>query len=171
LRVAIKYFPVISIGYILFEQSSGDCLLRRPGVHGQKSLGVKSAEELSGATLCTETGTTTEMNAADYFKANNIKYDIISFEKADETVSAFNKDRCDVYTTDASALYSQRLVLSDPDSSMVLPEIISKEPLGPAVRQGDDRWFSVVRWTLFCADQCGRARHHQGERDGRNGIG
>lgn len=129
----------------------------------KKSLGVKSAEELSGATLCTETGTTTEMNAADYFKANNIKYDIISFEKADETVSAFNKDRCDVYTTDASALYSQRLVLSDPDSSMVLPEIISKEPLGPAVRQGDDRWFSVVRWTLFAlinAEELGITREN-----------
>ena len=115
----------------------------------KKSVGVKSAKELSGATLCTETGTTTEMNAADFFKANKIKYDIISFEKADQTIAAFNADRCDVYTTDASALYSQRLVLSDPDSSIVLPEIISKEPLGPAVRQGDERWFGIVRWTLF----------------------
>ncbi|MEK1887732.1 MAG: amino acid ABC transporter substrate-binding protein [Phyllobacterium sp.] len=115
----------------------------------KKSVGVKSAKELSGATLCTETGTTTEMNAADFFKAYNIKYDIISFEKADQTIAAFNTDRCDVYTTDASALYAQRLVLTDPDSSMVLPEIISKEPLGPAVRQGDDRWFGIVRWTLF----------------------
>jgi len=89
------------------------------------------------------------LNAADFFKANNIKYEIISFEKADQTIAAFNTDRCDVYTTDASALYSQRLVLTDPDSSMVLPEIISKEPLGPAVRQGDERWYSIVRWTLF----------------------
>ena len=115
----------------------------------KKSVGVKSAKELSGATLCTETGTTTEMNAADFFKANSIKYDIISFEKADQTIAAFNTGRCDVYTTDASALYSQRLVLTDPNSSIVLPEIISKEPLGPAVRQGDERWFSIVRWTLF----------------------
>ena len=115
----------------------------------KKSLGIKSAKELSGATLCTETGTTTEMNAADYFNANKIAYEIISFEKASETIEAFNTNRCDAYTTDASALYSQRLVLSDPEGSIVLPDIISKEPLGPAVRQGDERWFSIVRWTLF----------------------
>ncbi|SDP72022.1 amino acid ABC transporter substrate-binding protein [Phyllobacterium sp. OV277] len=115
----------------------------------KKSLGVKSAKELSGASLCTETGTTTELNVADYFKANDIKYEIISFERPDETIVALNNGRCDVYTTDASALYAQRLTLSDPDGFMVLPEIISKEPLGPAVRQGDDRWFNIVRWTLF----------------------
>lgn len=92
----------------------------------KKSLGVKSAKELSGASLCTETGTTTELNVADYFKANNLTYEIIAFDRPDETIGALNKGRCDVYTTDASALYSQRLTLADPDGFMVLPEIISR---------------------------------------------
>jgi len=110
---------------------------------------VKSVKELSGASVCTETGTTTEQNMADYFGANNIQYQVVAFEKADQTIQAFNTARCDVYSTDASALYAQRLTLNDPDRFVVLPEVISKEPLGPAVRQGDDQWFKVVRWTLF----------------------
>ncbi|GMB79288.1 amino acid ABC transporter substrate-binding protein [Shinella zoogloeoides] len=114
-----------------------------------KDLGVKSVKEISGASVCTETGTTTEQNMADYFSANKIEYQVIAFEKPDQTVQAFNTGRCDVYSTDASALYAQRLTLNDPDRFVVLPEVISKEPLGPAVRQGDDQWFKIVRWTLF----------------------
>lgn len=114
-----------------------------------KEVGVKSVKELSGASVCTETGTTTEQNMADYFSANKMEYEVIAFEKPDQTIQAFNTGRCDVYSTDASALYAQRLTLNDPDSFVVLPEVISKEPLGPAVRQGDDQWFKIVRWTLF----------------------
>ncbi|MBD9373689.1 amino acid ABC transporter substrate-binding protein [Rhizobium sp. ARZ01] len=114
-----------------------------------KEIGVKSVKEISGASVCTETGTTTEQNMADYFSANKIEYEVIAFEKPDQTIQAFNTGRCDVYSTDASALYAQRLTLNDPDRFVVLPEVISKEPLGPAVRQGDDQWFKIVRWTLF----------------------
>lgn len=114
-----------------------------------KELGVKSVKDISGASVCTETGTTTEQNMADYFGANKIEYQVIAFEKPDQTVQAFNTGRCDVYSTDASALYAQRLTLNDPDRFEVLPEVISKEPLGPAVRQGDEQWFKIVRWTLF----------------------
>lgn len=126
-------------------------------------IGVKSVKELSGASVCTETGTTTEQNMADYFSANKIEYQVIAFEKADQTIQAFNSGRCDVYSTDASALYSQRLTLNDPDRFVVLPEVISKEPLGPAVRQGDDQWFKVVRWTLFAmieAEELGITREN-----------
>ncbi|TAA64652.1 amino acid ABC transporter substrate-binding protein [Shinella sp. JR1-6] len=114
-----------------------------------KEIGVKSVKDISGASVCTETGTTTEQNMADYFSANKIEYQVIAFEKPDQTVQAFNTGRCDVYSTDASALYAQRLTLNDPQRFEVLPEVISKEPLGPAVRQGDDQWFKIVRWTLY----------------------
>ncbi len=113
------------------------------------SLGVKSALELSGASVCTNTGTTTELNVADYFKANGMEYEIVAFEKADEVVAAYDAGRCDVYTTDASGLYAQRLKLTNPGEHVVLPEIISKEPLGPVVRQGDDEWFNVVKWVVY----------------------
>ncbi len=115
----------------------------------RKELNVKSAKELDGASVCTETGTTTEQNMADYFSANGVKYSVVTFERPDQTIQALGTGRCDVYTTDASALYAQRLALPDPDKYMVLPEVISKEPLGPAVRQGDDQWFKIVRWTMF----------------------
>ncbi|NNF77193.1 MAG: amino acid ABC transporter substrate-binding protein [Rhizobiales bacterium] len=115
----------------------------------RKSLGVTSALQLAGAAICTNTGTTTELNVADYFRANNMKYEVVAFEKADEVVQAYDKGRCDVYTTDASGLYSQRLKLANADDHIVLPEIISKEPLGPVVRQGDDQWFNLVKWTMF----------------------
>jgi general L-amino acid transport system substrate-binding protein len=114
----------------------------------RKDLGVSSALELSGASVCTNTGTTTELNVADYFRANSMDYEIVAFEKADEVVGAYDSGRCDVYTTDASGLYAQRLKLTNPDEHMVLPEIISKEPLGPVVRQGDDQWFNIAKWTL-----------------------
>lgn len=115
----------------------------------RKKLGVSSALELSGASVCTNTGTTTELNVADYFSTHKMPYEIVAFEKADEVAKAYDAERCDVYTSDASQLAAQRLKLAKPDDHMVLPEIISKEPLGPVVRQGDDEWFNLVRWTLF----------------------
>lgn len=115
----------------------------------RKDLNVKSALELSGASVCTNTGTTTELNVADYFRSNKLEYEIVAFEKADEVVAAYDAGRCDVYTTDQSGLYAQRLKLTNPGDHVVLPEIISKEPLGPVVRQGDDQWFNLVKWTHF----------------------
>ena len=117
------------------------------------ALGVKSATELDGANICTNTGTTTELNITDYFRSNNMSFNLIAFEKADEVVAAYDAGRCDVYTTDRSGLAAQRGKLTNPDAHVVLPEIISKEPLGPVVRQGDDQWFNIVRWTLECANQ------------------
>ena len=110
-------------------------------------LGITSTKELDGASLCTNLGTTTELNAADYFRTHNMQYEMVAFEKADEAVSAYNTGRCDAYTTDQSALYAQRQKLTDPKAHIVLPQIISKEPLGPVVRQGDDQWGDIVRWS------------------------
>ncbi|QCK87226.1 amino acid ABC transporter substrate-binding protein [Phreatobacter aquaticus] len=115
----------------------------------RKALNVKSARELSGASVCVQTGTTTELNVADYFRANNMKYEPVVFVTADETIKAYESGRCDVFTTDASGLYAQRLNLSNANDHVVLPEIISKEPLGPVVRHGDDQWFDIVKWVLF----------------------
>jgi general L-amino acid transport system substrate-binding protein len=114
------------------------------------SLGVNSALELGGAAVCTNTGTTTELNVSDYFRGNNMDYTVVAFEKADEVVAAYDSGRCDVWTTDQSALYANRIKLKDPSAHMVLPEVISKEPLGPVVRQGDDQWFNITKWSLFC---------------------
>ena len=114
-----------------------------------KKLGVKSALELDGASVCIQAGTTTELNLADYFRANNMKYQPITYDSSDETVKGFESGRCDVLTSDQSQLYALRIKLSDPSSAFVLPEVISKEPLGPVVRQGDDEWFNIVRWALF----------------------
>ena len=116
----------------------------------RNDLGVNSALELNGAAVCTNTGTTTELNAADFFRANKMEYKIVAFEKADEVVAAYDAGRCDVYTTDQSGLYAQRIKLEDPSAHKVLPDVISKEPLGPVVRQGDDQWFNLVKWSLFC---------------------
>ncbi|WP_313616896.1 amino acid ABC transporter substrate-binding protein [Agrobacterium sp.] len=118
-----------------------------------KSLNVKSALELSGAAVCVQSGTTTELNLADYFKANNLQYNPVVFEKFEEVNAAYAAGRCDVYTTDQSGLYSVRLGLPNPDDHIVLPEIISKEPLGPAVRQGDDQWFDIVSWSHYALVQ------------------
>lgn len=115
----------------------------------KKSLKVNSALELNSASVCVQTGTTTEQNLADYFKANNMKYEVIAFAGADETIKAYESGRCDVFTTDSSGLYAERLKLANPADHVVLPEIISKEPLGPMVRYGDDKWFNIVKWTLF----------------------
>ncbi|MFA5121475.1 amino acid ABC transporter substrate-binding protein [Zavarzinia sp.] len=115
----------------------------------RKSLGITSAKQLDGASICTETGTTTELNLSDFFKTNGLKYTVVALGSNSEAVAAYDSGRCDAYTTDASGLYATRIALSKPDDHMVLPEIISKEPLGPVVRQGDSQWFNVVKWSLF----------------------
>jgi len=114
----------------------------------RKDLGVKSAKELSGASVCIQTGTTTELNLADYFRTNNMEFTSVVVEDAAEARQNYDAGRCDVYTTDRSGLAAQRSVLSEPDAHMVLPEVISKEPLGPLVRHGDHEWGDIVRWTL-----------------------
>ncbi len=132
----------------------------------RSSLGIKSALELSGASVCTNTGTTTELNVSDYFRANKMEYELVAFEKADEVVAAYDAGRCDVFTTDQSGLYAQRTKLTNPNDHMVLPEIISKEPLGPVVRQGDDQWFNLVKWTHFAmvnAEELGISSANVGE--------
>jgi general L-amino acid transport system substrate-binding protein len=118
-------------------------------INAKKYPDVKSAMQLAGASVCTQTGTTTELNLADYFKSNSMDYKLVAFEKNEEALAAYKDGRCDVYTTDQSGLYAERLKLPNPDENVVLPEIISKEPLGPVVRQGDDAWFNVVKWTYF----------------------
>jgi general L-amino acid transport system substrate-binding protein len=115
----------------------------------KKSLKVNSALELNSASVCVQTGTTTEQNLADYFKGNNMKYEVIAFGTNDEAIKAYESGRCDVFTTDVSGLYADRLKLASPADHVVLPEVISKEPLGPMVRHGDDQWFDIVKWTLF----------------------
>jgi general L-amino acid transport system substrate-binding protein len=114
------------------------------------SLGVKSAKELDGATICVQPGTTTELNLADYFRANNMTFKPLVIEKLDEVVAAYLSGRCDVYTTDRSGLAATRISRApNPDEQLILPEVISKEPLAPAVRQGDDQWANLVRWVVF----------------------
>ena len=115
----------------------------------RKSLKVNSALELSDASVCVQQGTTTELNLADYFRANRMKLKSVTFAQLDEALKAYDTGRCDAFTTDVSQLYSVRLKLAKPDDHVVLPEIISKEPLSPFVRQGDDQWFNIVRWVHF----------------------
>ena len=114
----------------------------------RKDLGVTSALELNGASVCVQTGTTTELNMADYFRANGMELNSVVFEKNEEARQAYDEGRCDAYTTDASGLAAERSVLADPSAHIILPEIISKEPLGPLVRHGDNQWGDIVRWTL-----------------------
>jgi len=118
----------------------------------RKDLGVASARDLNGAAVCTSTGTTTELNLKDYFDGNGMSYNVVAFEKEAEVVAAYEAGRCDAYTTDASALAAARVQLANAEEHMILPEIISKEPLGPVVRQGDDEWGDIVRWTLWVMD-------------------
>ncbi len=113
------------------------------------ALKVNSALELNGASVCVQQGTTTELNLADFFRAHNIQLKSVTFATANEAVKAYDAGRCDAYTTDASGRYAERLRLTNANDHIILPEIISKEPLGPAVRHGDDQWFDVVKWTLF----------------------
>lgn len=114
----------------------------------KKELGLTSAKELDGASVCVQSGTTTELNLADYFRANGMSYKPVVFDTAAQTSKGFDSGRCDVLTTDQSGLYALRLNLADPSSAEVLPEIISKEPLGPVVRQDDDQWFNIAKWAL-----------------------
>jgi general L-amino acid transport system substrate-binding protein len=115
-----------------------------------RKLNVKSAKQLNGATVCVQPGTTTELNLADYFRANKMTFKPVVIEKLDEVLNAYFAGRCDVYTTDHSGLISTRATRAPkPEEHVILPEIISKEPLGPAVRHGDDRWFDVVKWSMF----------------------
>lgn len=113
-----------------------------------KELGVASAKDLDGATVCIQTGTTTELNLADFFRSNNISYDPVPIETNAEAQQQYLANACDVYTTDASGLAATRASFEDADAHVLLPEIISKEPLGPLVRHGDDQWGDIARWTL-----------------------
>lgn len=116
----------------------------------RKNLGVASALKLDGAQVCTQQGTTTELNLADFFRKNNLKYTPVTFATADETRNAYEAGRCDAFTTDASGLYAERLKLAQPDDHIVLPEVISKEPLASAVRaNGDTQWANIVKWTHY----------------------
>lgn len=115
----------------------------------RKGAKIASALELNGASVCVQQGTTTELNLADYFRANKLQLKAVTFATNDETVKAYEGGRCDAFTTDASGLYSERLRMAKSDDHMVLPEIISKEPLGPSVRHGDDQWLDIVKWTHF----------------------
>ena len=114
------------------------------------SLGAASALDLGGAEVCAISGTNTELNAAHYFRANNIDATITSFDKADEVIAAYESGRCNVYTSNRSVLAADRAKLSNPDGHILLPEIISKAPLGPMVRHGDSQWADIARWTLNC---------------------
>ena len=115
-----------------------------------KKLNLKSAKQLNGATICMQPGTTTELNVADYFRANNMKFKPVVIEKLEEVLNAYFTGRCDAYTTDQSGLIALRASRAQrPGDHVILPELISKEPLGPAVRHGDDRWFDIVKWSLF----------------------
>ncbi len=118
------------------------------GFMAKKSLGVKSARDLDGASVCIQTGTTTELNLSDYFRTHKMKYEAVTVETNAEARTNYLAGRCDVYTTDASGLAATRSTFPNPKNHIILPEIISKEPLGPAVRQGDDQWADVVRWVL-----------------------
>jgi general L-amino acid transport system substrate-binding protein len=118
-----------------------------------KKLGVKSALELDGATFCVQAGTTTELNLTDYFKSNKMKYKTVTFDTSGQTAEGLKAQRCDVLTSDASQLAGVRSTLPNPNNYEILPEIISKEPLGPVVKQGDDKWFNIVKWTMFATIQ------------------
>lgn len=111
--------------------------------------GLKSATELDGATVCIQAGTDTELNVADYFKTHGMKYTPVTFDRSDESAKALESGRCDTLSSDQSQLYALRIKLANPNEYIVLPEVISKEPLGPVVRRGDEEWFSIVRWSLF----------------------
>lgn len=131
-----------------------------------KDLGVSSAKELDGATVCIQTGTTTELNLADFFRINNISYEPVPIETNAEAQQQYLAGACDVYTTDASGLAATRAAFEDPSAHVLLPEIISKEPLGPLVRHGDDNWADVVMWTmnaLITAEELGVTSANVGE--------
>jgi general L-amino acid transport system substrate-binding protein len=115
----------------------------------KKELGLTSVKELDGATVCVQSGTTTELNLSDYFRANGLTFTPVVFDTNEQAATSFDTGRCDSFTTDLSQAYGLRTRMSDPDAVVALPEVISKEPLGPVVRQGDDQWFNVVKWSLY----------------------
>lgn len=124
----------------------------------KKELGVKSAKELSGAAVCVQQGTTTELNLADFFRSNGMEFTPVGYDTSVQTREGYDGGACDVLTSDKSQLAAIRTELKDPDGSVILPETISKEPLGPVVRQGDDQWFNIVKWVLYAlinADELG----------------
>ena len=114
----------------------------------RKSSGVKTAKDLAGASICVSAGSTSELNLADWSQSSGTKINPVVFERVDEGRAAYDKGRCDAYSTDSSQLATIATIMHDPEDQMVLPDIISKEPLGPAVRQGDDQWYEIVKWTL-----------------------
>jgi general L-amino acid transport system substrate-binding protein len=114
-----------------------------------KTRNIDSALELEGSKVCVQGGTTTELNLGDFFRTNNLKFERVSFAAAADVVKAYDAGRCDVFTSDVSQLYAERLALAQPDDHVILPDVISKEPLGPAVRQGDEQWANIVKWTAF----------------------
>jgi general L-amino acid transport system substrate-binding protein len=115
----------------------------------RKKMNINSALELNGASVCVQQGTTTELNLADYFRTNKMKYEVVAFKSDDETVKAYDSGRCDAFTTDASGLAAERVKLASPDEHIILPEVISKEPLASSVRKGDSQWGTIVRWVHF----------------------
>jgi general L-amino acid transport system substrate-binding protein len=115
----------------------------------RRDAGIDTALQLGGKTICTQTGTTTELNLSDYFRANDMDLKVLALGTAEETLKAYDDRKCDVLTSDVSQLYAERLKLGAPDGHIILPEVISKEPLGPAVRQGDDPWLNLIKWTLY----------------------
>lgn len=118
-------------------------------VNKKKYPDVKTVKDLNGATFCISTGTTSEINLADYYKKEGMSYKMVAFENNDETVKAYEAGRCDVITTDQSGLYAHRTKMKTPADHVVLPDVIAKEPLGPLVRHGDDQWFDIAKWVLF----------------------
>ncbi len=132
----------------------------------RKDLGVTSASELDGASVCIQTGTTTELNLADFFRANGMSYEPVNIETNEEGLASYSGNRCDVYTTDASGLASTRAALDDPSAHIILPEIISKEPLGGATRHGDDEWSDIAKWVvnaIIIAEELGITKDNIGE--------
>ena len=115
----------------------------------RKTSGAKSAKDLSGATVCVNQGSTTELNLADYFRTNGMQLKVVSFPSGEESVKAYESGRCDSFTTDMSGLYGERLKMANVADHVILPEVISKEPLAPAVRHGDDQWLDIVKWVHF----------------------
>ncbi len=135
----------------------------------KKNLNVKSAKELNGASVCIQAGTTTELNLADYFRFNNLDYKAVTFDTSDQTKQGFEEGRCDVLTSDRSQLAALRITLADPNSAVVLTDVISKEPLGPVVRQGDDAWFNIVKWSLYAMIEAEEQGITSGNVDSRKG--
>src|SRR3954454_17906798 len=115
----------------------------------RQDAGIETALQLSDKNVCAQTGTTSELNLSDYFRVNDMMLKVVALGTAEESLNAYNAGKCDVLTSDVSQLYAERLKLASPDSHIILPEVISKEPLGPAVRQGDDQWFNLIKWTLY----------------------